>query len=86
MEIEVFDDKVSVLHFIAGLFTCVYPVIFILFLFYELIEFMYRYRKRRGERVKKFIGDLVEYLLGLSMFSLVSLFYQPFFLLVTLSR
>lgn len=74
MNIEIFDDPASLIHFILGILTYFFPVLLVVFLFYEFIEFIYRHRKKHPEKLKCFLGDVTEYLLGISFISLVYLY------------
>jgi len=76
MLIEIFDDKPSLFHFFVGVLTFYFPFLLVVFFFYELLEFVYRYRKRHPEKLKCFIGDLIEYLTGVSF---ICLLYKLFF-------
>jgi hypothetical protein len=62
MKLEVFDDKKSFGHTIAGVISFFLPVIFIIFIFYEVIEHIYLAGR---EKTANFLGDIVEYLFGL---------------------
>jgi len=62
MKLEVFDDKLSLLHLLAGALSYFIPVIFILFIFYEIIEHVYKHKQ---EKEVNFLGDIVEFLFGL---------------------
>ncbi|RLF78874.1 hypothetical protein DRN38_06675 [Thermococci archaeon] len=73
MEIEVFDDKHSFSHFILGIATFKKPYLFVIFFFYELVEFCYKYG-RKEERPEHFIGDCFEYFAGISAIFLLSQF------------
>ena len=66
MRVEVFDDRKSVLHFILGFIPFFRPAIFIGFLAYELVELA-----SKKEKVKYFLGDLLEYSLGFTFGSLL---------------
>lgn len=62
MLINVFDDKKSFVHTIAGAVSYFYPIVFVFFIFYEVIEHIYLAGK---EKEANFLGDIVEYLFGL---------------------
>ena len=62
MKLEVFDDKKSFGHTIAGVISFFLPVIFIIFIFYEVIEHIYLAGR---EKTANFLVDIVEYLFGL---------------------
>ena len=62
MKLEVFDDKKSLGHTIAGAISFFLPVVFIIFIFYEIVEHIYKAGK---EKPANFLGDVVEYLFGL---------------------
>jgi len=65
MKIEIFDDKFSIGHFVLGALTPLYPKVFLIFLFYEMIEFIYKHKfKKKREKVANFLGDLTEYFWG----------------------
>jgi len=65
MDIAVFDDFWSLGHFVIGLLTAIFPVAFILFFAYELLEFIYKF-PRKEENIKNFVGDLFEFLIGVA--------------------
>jgi len=62
MMINVFDDKKSLGHTIAGAVSLFIPFVFVLFIFYEIIEHLLLAGK---EKEANFLGDIVEYLFGL---------------------
>jgi hypothetical protein len=66
MKVEVFDDRNSFSHLVLGFLTLTNLSFFVLIVFYEIIEFTYKNRKRVEEPVANFIGDLFEYFCGLS--------------------
>lgn len=68
MMLNVFDDKKSFGHTIAGAASYFLPVIFIVFIFYEIIEHIHLAGK---EKEANFLGDIVEYLFGLGWATLV---------------
>lgn len=68
MWIDVFDDKLSIFHFVLGILAYFYPVFFIVFLFYELIEHLYIGRRDH------FFGDLTELIYGFAFTRLLILF------------
>jgi len=63
MKIEVFDDWYSIGHLIVGVFSYFFVPIFVVFLFYELVEKMFKERK---EKVSTFLGDLCEFFIGVA--------------------
>ncbi|MGP3667610.1 MAG: hypothetical protein ACKD6N_03540 [Candidatus Bathyarchaeota archaeon] len=67
MKVEVFDDVWSLIHTVLGVLTLIFPLIFVLFIFYEFIEFIL---KRPKEKFEFFIGDILEYSLGLTFTSI----------------
>jgi len=72
MEVSVFDDKKSLAHFFLGSLAAALQewkyVIFIIFLFYELIEFMLKSPKEKAEH---FVGDLMEFSFGTAFITLL---------------
>lgn len=70
MQIVVFDDRNSLAHVILGILTTLWLGFFIIFVFYELIEFCYKYA-RKEETPAHFIGDLAEYFIGYSLIKLL---------------
>jgi|Deesub1362B_J571_1020462.scaffolds.fasta_scaffold01205_8 hypothetical protein len=68
MILNVFDDKKSFGHTIAGAVSFFAPVVFIVFIFYEIIEHIYLAGK---EKPANFLGDVVEYLFGLGAITLI---------------
>jgi len=63
------DDVHSIAHVILGILSYFFPIIFIIFIFYEVAEFMYK--QRRGEeRPQNLMGDVLEFCLGVSAASL----------------
>jgi len=69
MKVEVFDDWASFVHTAAGALSYFAPVVFIPFIFYEIIEHMYRADE---EKEASFLGDIVEYLFGLGAMALLA--------------
>ncbi|RLI77981.1 hypothetical protein DRP05_08680 [Archaeoglobales archaeon] len=68
MMLNVFDDrKGTIAHTISGAISYFIPVIFIIFIFYEIIEHIYLAGK---EKEANFLGDIVEYLFGLGLITL----------------
>lgn len=59
MEVEVFDDFKSIIHVIAGGICYLIPLLFIIFAFYEFIEFLYK-----REKTEHYCGDILEFCLG----------------------
>jgi len=66
MKAEVFDDYQSIGHFLLGISSVFIPPIFYFFLAYELIEFCLKKGKKR-EKARNFIGDLLEFFMGLGI-------------------
>ena len=66
MKVEVFDDYQSIGHFLLGISSVFIPPIFYFFLAYELIEFCLKKGKKR-EKARNFIGDLLEFFMGLGI-------------------
>ena len=64
MKVEIFDDRWSIGHLLLGALAIKFPFVFAFFVLYEVIEFCYKY-KRKQETVECFIGDLLEFMLGL---------------------
>jgi len=63
MRVEVFDDWQSIGHFLLGVASFFIPLLFFVFLAYELIEFCIKGGRGR-ERAENFVGDLLEFALG----------------------
>lgn len=75
MRIEVYDDKRSIIHGIAGFLVPIIPWLFPLVIGYEVVE----YNLKHGEEpVKNFIGDLYEFgfgcLIGVVFFHMLGWF------------
>ncbi len=68
MQINVFDDKKSLGHTIAGAISQFFPLVFVIFIFYEIIEHLLLAGK---EKEANFLGDIVEYLFGLGAATLI---------------
>jgi len=68
MKLEVFDDKHSLIHFLCGVLSYFWLSIFIIFIFYEIIEFIY---KKGKEKPQNFLGDVAEFLFGLGLATLL---------------
>ena len=69
MKVEVFDDGWSIGHALLGALSIAFPPLAIIFFGYELITFCIK-RKKRGEKVRQFIGDLFEFLIGAGLAAL----------------
>ena len=69
MRVEVFDDYQSIGHFLLGVSSVFIPQIFYFFLAYELIEFCLKKKKKR-EKAQNFIGDMLEFFLGVGITAL----------------
>ncbi len=65
MKVNIFDDRRSLIHFFMGVLTYWFIFIFVVFLFYQLIEHFYK-----GKR-DHLLGDITEYLYGLSFIYLL---------------
>lgn len=69
MYIEIYDDINSIVHTILGFITIPFGLwVYVVFSAYELIEFMIKH----NESIADFIGDLVEYFIGVAVFSLIT--------------
>lgn len=68
MKLEVFDDKSSFIHLICGVLSYFWLFVFIIFIFYEIIEHIYKAGK---EKPANFLGDIVEFLFGLGLVALL---------------
>jgi hypothetical protein len=68
MMLNVFDDRKSFGHTIAGAVSFFFPVVFVVFIFYEIIEHIYLAGK---EKPANFLGDVVEFLFGLGVIALM---------------
>ncbi|RLG47589.1 MAG: hypothetical protein DRN90_04760 [Thermoproteota archaeon] len=64
VKVEIFDDRWSIGHLLLGALAIEFPFVFAFFVLYEVIEFCYKY-KRKQETVECFVGDLLEFMLGL---------------------
>ncbi len=62
MMINVFDDKRSLGHTIAGAVSLFIPFVFVFFIFYEIVEHLLLAGK---EKEANFLGDIFEFLVGL---------------------
>jgi len=60
MQIVIFDDKRSLLHFLAGVLATLWPQLLLVYLVYEVIE----YEFSNCETKANFIGDLAEFAFG----------------------
>jgi len=67
MKVEIFDDKSSLIHLACGVLSYFWLFIFIVFVFYEIIEHIYKHKK---EKEANFLGDIVEFLFGLGAITL----------------
>jgi len=70
MKVELYDDFFSIGHTLLGILAYFHISFFIIFLFYELIEFCYKYG-RKEETPANFVGDLCEFFIGYSFISLL---------------
>lgn len=69
MRIEVYDDINSIVHTILGFITL--PIglwVYVIFSAYELIEYLVKH----NETIEDFIGDIMEYFIGVAIFSLIA--------------
>lgn len=64
MRVYVFDDKMSLLHLPVGVLSYFFPVLLVVFFGYEFVEFMFKSPK---EKAANFCGDLLEFMLGVSL-------------------
>ena len=71
MMLDVFDEKKSFGHAVAGAISYFVPAVFIIFIFYEIIEHIYLAGK---EKEANFLGDIAEYLFGLGPTALLMKF------------
>ena len=62
MDVKIFDDFLSFVHVLAGFVTIFYPIIFIVFIIYEFLELAIK-----NEPVEHYIGDFIEFFIGLSI-------------------
>lgn len=69
MKIEVFDDKNSFVHLVCGVLSYFFIPFFVVFIFYEIIEHIYKYKK---EKEANFLGDITEFLFGFSIIALIA--------------
>jgi len=69
--VDVFDDKRSMIHLIAGMLAVFSIVFFIIFVLYETAEYIYKHRRKK-ETADKFIGDLLEFLCGYGFVSMAA--------------
>jgi len=67
MLLEVFDDKSSIVHLICGILSYFWLSVFVIFIFYEIVEHIYKHRQ---EKEANFLGDIVEFLFGLGAITL----------------
>ena len=68
MKIVIFDDKLSLVHVVFGLFTIFIPPLFFLYTGYQILEFSYK--KGKGETTEHLIGDFFEYFSSTGIFFL----------------
>ncbi|MBE8539418.1 hypothetical protein [Geoglobus acetivorans] len=62
MMLDVFDDRLSLMHIVVGALSFFYQVFFVVFVFYEVVEHIYLAGR---EKEANFLGDFVEFLFGL---------------------
>jgi len=67
IRVEIFDDRNSLIHLACGALSYFWLFVFIVFIFYEIIEHIYKHRK---EKEANFLGDIVEFLFGLGVVTL----------------
>jgi len=67
MKVEIFDDWKSLGHALLGILSYFWLFVFIVFIFYEIIEHIYKHKK---EKEANFLGDIVEFLFGLGAITL----------------
>jgi len=67
MKVELFDDKLNFVHLPVGFLTYFFPLFFIVFIFYELIEAAWK----RKERKEHLLGDFCEFCIGLAAANLL---------------
>ena len=70
MRVEMFDDCFSVGHALLGAASIMLPPLSVMFFGYELITFCLK-RKKKGEKVSEFVGDLFEFLSGAGLAALL---------------
>jgi len=63
MTVVVFDDIRSLVHFIVGVIACFFPILGLIFIAYEVAEYLYKRRKGK-ETYNQFIGDIIEFYVG----------------------
>ena len=69
MQVVIFDDKLSCIHFVLGLIAHYIPLISMIFLGYQLLS-----KAFKKEAFKIMIGDLCEFSLGLLTTSIITSF------------
>jgi len=67
MKVEIFDDWKSLGHTLLGILSYFWLFVFIVFIFYEIVEHVYKHKK---EKEANFLGDIVEFLFGLGAITL----------------
>ncbi len=60
MQITIFDDKKSLIHFALGLISPFIPLLIVIFVIYEFLEYSFS----NCETMECFIGDIAEFSLG----------------------
>ncbi|WP_456478119.1 hypothetical protein [Geoglobus ahangari] len=68
MMLNVFDDKLSLMHIVVGVLSFFNQIFFVIFVFYEIGEHIYLDGK---EKEANFLGDFVEFLFGLGAVALI---------------
>jgi hypothetical protein len=69
--VEVFDDWKSVIHTVVGGATYFFPLLSIIFLIYELAEYLLRY-----DSIKCTYGDICEFSIGFTIVGLLCEFVR----------
>jgi len=73
MKIEVFDDPPSLVHLIVGALGNFFPAIFVIFVFYQIVEHMVKNSEKPGkEKVQNMLGDFAEYCFGSTVAALLA--------------
>lgn len=65
MRVELFDDRYSLFHVPCGMIAYWVPAFFVIYIFYQVIEFAYK--KTHGkEEARHYVGDLFEFMAGVA--------------------
>jgi len=67
VKVDIFDDKFSVGHLLLGIVSGADPRAAVAFIGYELVEHLYKNRKGSEESQTKFIGDIIEFFVGVGI-------------------